>query len=373
LGDECLRWEISGAEHLKELEDRKTGAVLLTAHMGNYDVAAPLFAQKIHRPIHMVRAPERHRKTQELEHEKREQDMSANFVVHYNEPGNMLGVTLARAIVEGGIVAVQGDRVLFDVSPMKVPFDEGVEWQVPRGPFVLALVAKTVIHPVFIIRLGWRSYRVHAHPAIDLPLQDRERERVLTDAAMQWTSAVRRVGQRYWWQWFVLEDMFENGARAAEVRSQRPDVGSGPAEENVKVDSVIPSRSGRSAATECLWNALAGGWTSAVVLRRLLEWAVGDCMRVAGAIIGWPAVWLVAMVLIVITVLLAAALLARLLLLPAKKSVVIACGLMLATFGGVAWSELRGGCSVGWWLSALGFAGIGAGLLQEIISRMVRK
>jgi hypothetical protein len=319
----------------------------------------------------MVRAPERHRESHELEHEKRERDLSGNFVVHYNEPGNMLGVTLARAIGEGGIVAVQGDRVLFDVSPMKVPFREGVEWQVPRGPFVLALVAKSMIYPVFIIRLGWQSYRVQAQPPIQLPLQDRDRERALNDAAMQWTNAVRRVGERYWWQWFVFENVFENAGRAAEVRSQRAGVERGQAEE--KVDSVISSKSGRGAAKEYLWNTLAGGWTSAVVLRRLLEWAVGDWLRVIGAIIAWPVVWLVAMALLAQVVLLAAALLTKLLSLPAKKCVVIACGLMLAAFGGVAWSELRGGCPVGWWLGVAGFAGIGAGLLHEAISRMVRE
>src|SRR5688572_17424166 len=114
-GEECIRWEVCGAEHLDELEKRETGAILLTAHMGNYDVAAPLFAQKIHQRIHLVRTPERERESQEFEKDKRDKQASENFVIHYNEPGNMLGVTLAQAIAAGGIVAIQGDCILFEV------------------------------------------------------------------------------------------------------------------------------------------------------------------------------------------------------------------------------------------------------------------
>ncbi|MEZ0387234.1 MAG: hypothetical protein ACAI34_09225 [Verrucomicrobium sp.] len=208
-GEDIITWEVTGMEDLQKLQAKEDGAILLTAHMGNYDVAAPVFAHKFKRPIHMVRAPERLRENQEYQKNKRERQTSETFVIHYNEPGNMLGVELARAVNEGGIVAIQGDRVLFDVSPVKLGFKEGYEWNIPRGPFILASVAKTSIHPVFIIRMGYRRYRVHAEPSFALTTTGpADRNESQMRAARQWNTVLRFVIEKHWHQWFVFEDVF---------------------------------------------------------------------------------------------------------------------------------------------------------------------
>jgi lauroyl/myristoyl acyltransferase len=366
-GEECIRWEVGGADHLEALEKKDgPGAILLTAHMGNYDVAAPLFAQKIHRPIHLVRAPEREHRSQEFEKNKRDKQVTGNFVIHYNEPGNMLGVTLARAMGEGGIVAIQGDRILFDVSPMTVTFREGVTWQVPRGPFTLALVANAAIHPVFIIRQGWRRYRVQAEPPMVLTVQDRDRERAQVEAAAQWGAVMRRMMELHWRQWFVFEEVFRgSGASAPEPTSM-------PQAVDERVDVVIPSQARRGVKTVFAWNLLVGGWTSAVVLRHLLEWAIGDVARVVGALVAWPIVWLLVMVVVVQLCLGIALLLMRLLRMPPHAYDALSCGITTAALAGIAWSEFVGGCPVGWWLGVAGFAGIAVGLVQEFTSRMAR-
>ncbi len=209
-GQEIITWDIMGREYLHELEAKETGTVLLTAHMGNYDVAAPVFASRFKHPIHMVRAPERQKENQEFQDDKRKRQSSEAFVIHYNEPGGMLGVELVRAIGEGGIVAIQGDRILFDVAPLKLAFKDGVSWQVPRGPFTLAMVAKTSIHPIFIIRLGYRRYRVQAFAPITMIVTDRDKEAAQMGAANQWNVILREVIEQHWWQWFVFEPVFEN-------------------------------------------------------------------------------------------------------------------------------------------------------------------
>jgi hypothetical protein len=94
---------------------------------------------------------------------------------------------------------------------------------------------------------------------------------------------------------------------------------------------------------------------------------------VVGAIIVWPVAWFVAMVLMVQATLGLALLVTRLLRLPAQAYDAIACGLTLTVFGGIAWQEWSGGCPVGWWLGVIGFAGIAAGLVHEVISRMMRE
>jgi predicted LPLAT superfamily acyltransferase len=50
-------YEVEGGEFLDQLASAH-GAILLTAHMGNYDLGAAVFAQRFRRDIRMVRAPE---------------------------------------------------------------------------------------------------------------------------------------------------------------------------------------------------------------------------------------------------------------------------------------------------------------------------
>lgn len=223
-GDDIITWEVSGMPDLLKLQAKEDGAVLMTAHMGSYDVAAPMFANRFKCPIHMVRAPERMRESQEFQKNKRERQESEDFVVHYNEPGSMLGVELARAIGEGGIVAIQGDRVLFDVSPMRLDFKPGVEWNIPRGPFILASVARTTIHPVFIIRMGYRRYRVHAEPSFGVATAGLDRNESQMKAASQWNQVLRSVIEQYWYQWFVFEDVFASQPDAAKTPTAPPAV-----------------------------------------------------------------------------------------------------------------------------------------------------
>lgn len=203
-----ISWNIVGRQCLTDLEEEH-GAILMTAHMGNYDVAAPVFAHHFSQPIHIVRAPERQKENQEFQKAQLDGKLSENFVVHYNEPGNMLGMALAKAIGEGGVVAIQGDRVLFDVSPVESPFNETYQWKVPRGPFTLALVSKAQIHPVFIIREGYRRYRVEAFPSFEVKVVGRDKAQAQVVAAEKWTQVIRPVIEKYWFQWFVFEPVFE--------------------------------------------------------------------------------------------------------------------------------------------------------------------
>ena len=57
INREEFAYEIIGAKWLEQL-GAAPNAIVLTAHMGNYDLGAALFAQKFNREIRMVRAPE---------------------------------------------------------------------------------------------------------------------------------------------------------------------------------------------------------------------------------------------------------------------------------------------------------------------------
>jgi len=162
-GERHVTWRLDGVEAFAELSRGGGAALILTAHMGNYDVAGPFFAEKLGRPLHGVRAPERRAELHDYLDRQRQAAQTAGFRVRYNQPGNFLGIELAQALAAGEVVAIQGDRVMGGVSPVELIW-RGRAWRLPAGPFVLAQAAGAPIFPIFIVREQWRSYRILVLP-----------------------------------------------------------------------------------------------------------------------------------------------------------------------------------------------------------------
>lgn len=215
-GENIIDWELEGIEHLEAISDTEVGAVLLTAHMGNYDVAAPLFAQKLSRPFNAVRAPERHPETQAWMEEQLATHGSEHYRIRYNKDDRLLGLELAQAIGRGEVVAIQGDRVIFDIALFPLDIEPSTRseatyrFRLPKGPFVLAQVTGAPIHPVFILRTGWRRYRVKALPPFPCQAVSRDRDAAVETAARHWVDEILLpVIREHWTQWFVFEPAFE--------------------------------------------------------------------------------------------------------------------------------------------------------------------
>jgi phosphatidylinositol dimannoside acyltransferase len=204
----ALDWAIEGLEAFEDLTGRDEGCIILTAHMGNYDIAAPMFSSRFKKTLYAVRAPEREAETQKIrERQLRENESAhAKFRTLYNKEGAHLGVELARLLREGNLVAVQGDRVVFDVSPMDVGLGDGLVMRLPKGPLYLARVTGAPCFPLFILRDGWRRYRVIVFPALELPARQRGEDAA---AAQVWAGPMLEIIRRHWNQWYVFEPVLE--------------------------------------------------------------------------------------------------------------------------------------------------------------------
>ncbi|MBL9151985.1 MAG: hypothetical protein JNK37_05860 [Verrucomicrobiales bacterium] len=230
LGESVIDWEIV----VPDRPDRvaapagntgdaavRPGGIILTAHMGNYDVAATLFAGQFGRRLNAVRAPERHPETQAWMERELAAQGREDLAVLYNRGDHLLGITLVQAIQRGELVAIQGDRVLYDIRPLEVLVSPSgdparpVRMRLPKGPFVLALATGAPIHPLFAIRVGWRRYRIVELPPFYCRAESRDREAAIVRAATHWAQEVLLpVIREHWEQWFVFEPVFweENGA-----------------------------------------------------------------------------------------------------------------------------------------------------------------
>jgi len=191
-------WEFTGWQHFQSMQ-ASGGAILLTAHMGSYDLGAHLFAENSGHRLIMVRAPEADPLTRQFE----ESHIASGLEIEFNVNAADLAIDLLYALRDGGIVAIQGDRVTEGISDLPATLF-GKSTRLPAGPFALAMAARVPIHPIFIVRLGRRRYRVVAFPPITI-VSTHDRDAAFSEAVAAWTCELEDVIRMWWYQWFTFE------------------------------------------------------------------------------------------------------------------------------------------------------------------------
>jgi lauroyl/myristoyl acyltransferase len=193
-------WEFSGREHLEALRSGG-GAILLTAHMGSYDLGAHLFAEVSGRRIVMVRAPEVDPQTRAYE----EARLGGAIETQFNVDGSTLALDLLHAVRGGAIIAIQGDRMAGAISGVPaVLFGKKVE--IPAGPFALAMTARVPIYPVFVVRRGRQRYLLRAEAPFEI-VRSRDRDADFAVATRTWCAVLEGVIRDDWQQWFSFEEL----------------------------------------------------------------------------------------------------------------------------------------------------------------------
>lgn len=200
-------WEFVGAEWFDQLMSNPAGAIILTAHMGSYDLGAQLFAETSSRRVVMVRAPETDPETLEYEKELHERTAGDSVAIGFSTETQSLAFDLLAAIQRGEVVAIQGDRVTPGVASEPATLF-GRTTAIPIGPFALAMASRALIYPLFIIRIGRRRYRLLAPEPIEVTRRSRDRGEDLRAAMDVWLRHLEGAIREGWHQWFTFEPFF---------------------------------------------------------------------------------------------------------------------------------------------------------------------
>lgn len=146
-----------GLDHWRELNASGEGFILVTAHIGAWEVGSMLPSFQEARQVHVVREAETDPRAQKFIAELIRSRAGDLYTTHFAEDPQ-LGVDLLDALRRGEIVALQGDRPRnggrsADIALFGRPFP------VPIGPVALARAAGVPILPVFVFREGRKRYR----------------------------------------------------------------------------------------------------------------------------------------------------------------------------------------------------------------------
>lgn len=186
--------KIEGIEHIEEALKRGKGAIILSAHVGNWELGG-IFMSLLGYPMFAVALPHRHKKVNELFNYQRER---LGVVVVPS-----LGVALRRifdALKKNQLVALVGDRD-FANGGKKMSF-LGATKVIPRGPAVLAKRTGASIVPGFMIRQPDDSHILRFLPPIST-------EGTESSIMEEYARAIEDIVRQYPAQWLMFRKFWE--------------------------------------------------------------------------------------------------------------------------------------------------------------------
>lgn len=146
-----------GLDHWRELNASGEGFILVTAHIGAWEVGSMLPSFQEERRVHVVREAETDPRAQRFISELIRSRAGDLYTTHFAEDPQ-LGVDLLDALRRGEIVALQGDRPRNGGRTAEISLF-GHPFPVPVGTVALARAAGVPILPVFVFREGRKRYR----------------------------------------------------------------------------------------------------------------------------------------------------------------------------------------------------------------------
>jgi KDO2-lipid IV(A) lauroyltransferase len=202
LGEQVpVEAEFVGRENLLELTRQGRGAIIVTGHMGAWQIAPLLMRNKGLPPLTMAMAEEPNRKLMRFEEQFRQK-----LRIVYTTSSPFATIELANVLRRGELVGMQLDRHLGGPH-VKVCFF-GQEAPFPLGPATLARASRCPLVPVFVMA---QKDRRHCTFFVEEPIEvahTRDRARDYFEATSQVVSVYERYVRNYPEQWFNFYDFW---------------------------------------------------------------------------------------------------------------------------------------------------------------------
>ena len=204
-GGSAIDLELVGYEKIQDhLAEGQKGMIFLTAHVGNWQVATTALA-KLNRTVYLMMRPEDNVAVKTALNIDSEQ---GTIRVLYTD-GSLSGVVEAlKAISQGGIVAIMGDRTYGSNSLEASMLNGPVRF--PYGAFSLAAAARCPVAVLLSAKVGVKKYVTDLSHVISPPAGMRGNKKAEIAAYVQeFARILEEYAIRHPYQWFVFRDMWQ--------------------------------------------------------------------------------------------------------------------------------------------------------------------
>jgi lauroyl/myristoyl acyltransferase len=192
----------------KILEGRLAGrgVVLLTAHLGNWEVGGLMLAQ-MKLPIHVVLVPDIF---PGVERERQRLHERSGVIEIPVDRSFVPSLTVLRVLSQNGIVAMQGDRD-FSNTGLGIPFFSRVAY-FPRGPLRVAMASGATVLPAFVVRVPDGRYRAIVEDPLEIE-SGGDRDAALRRNLERYVAILERYVRKYPDQWYCFYPFWDDPSR----------------------------------------------------------------------------------------------------------------------------------------------------------------
>jgi KDO2-lipid IV(A) lauroyltransferase len=214
----ALIGDVTGMEHLEAAVERGQGVMLLTAHLGNWELGGFLL-KGLDLPVSVVYVRDQSPSAEQFRAFLRGLIDVGEIPI---DPSSQLSsIPILHALSEGRLVAMQGDR---DFNDQDIRFDFfGKPAPFPVGPAILARLTGAALIPAFITYGERHQLDITFGAPIEVAA-DGARQAAAVAATRRWVEVVETAVRRWPDQWYTFYDFWnppQEGRRG-------PSPGSGP-------------------------------------------------------------------------------------------------------------------------------------------------
>jgi len=201
---------VRGYDRIVEGRQAGKGVLLLTAHLGNWEIGGLMLAE-VRQPIHVVLVPDIF---PGVERARRRLHRQSGVVEIRIDRSALPTLSVMRALSDNAIVGMQGDRD-FNNTGVAVPFF-GREAFFPRGPLRVAMATGARVLPAFIVRVADGRYRVIVEEPLAIESAG-DRDAALRRNLERYVAILERYVRQYPEQWYCFYPFWDDPSRKSSV------------------------------------------------------------------------------------------------------------------------------------------------------------
>ncbi|MEO7305904.1 MAG: lipid A biosynthesis acyltransferase [Ferruginibacter sp.] len=197
-----FRFDFDGEENLRKIASLQKGGILLSAHIGNWDVAGHLF-KRLDTRINIVLYDGEHEQIKEYL-EGVTGKPNVNIIVIKNDLSHIYAIS--DAFSKNELVCMHADRFIEGNKTLTANF-LGEPARFPMGPFLLASKFKVPVSFVFAVKESKLHYHFFASEIKDYSAVDKAvvMQEMLNDFAREMENKVKQYPE----QWFNYYNFWE--------------------------------------------------------------------------------------------------------------------------------------------------------------------
>ncbi|KAA5534173.1 LpxL/LpxP family acyltransferase [Paenimyroides baculatum] len=195
-------FDFDGIDILKQLLSEGKGGILISAHIGNFEIAEKFFADiDFNCQIHIVTVDQEHSVIKQYLESITDEKPNVQFIYVKEDMSHIFEIN--DALSKNHLICFTGDRY-FEYSKTMQAELLGKEAHFPAGTFMLASRLKTPVAYVYVMKEPNLHYHLYTRRALEF--KHRDAQSVLNS----YTDSVSQMLKKYPYQWFNYFDFWKD-------------------------------------------------------------------------------------------------------------------------------------------------------------------